>query len=66
MSIGKTNEYVELLYPSIIVEVDSEKVNLINGKLSLDFPRKKSIRTDKSDITTVNEIKKFVIDYGKQ
>lgn len=58
--IGRTPDYIELLNPSIILEVACEKVNLIRGHVSMDFARMVSIRTDKKDITTTDEMKKFV------
>lgn len=58
--IGRTTEYVELLNPSIILEIACEKVNLIRGHVSMDFARKISIRTDKKEITTTDEMKRFV------
>ena len=55
-----TLEYVEIENPDILIEVACEKVNLIRGHISMDFARKVSIRTDKNDVTTIEEMKKFV------
>lgn len=55
-----TLEYVEIEKPDILIEVACEKVNLIRGHISMDFARKVSIRTDKNDVTTFEEMKKFV------
>lgn len=55
-----TSEFVEIKNPNILIEVACEKVNLIRGHISMDFARKVSIRTDKSDVTTIEEMKKFV------
>jgi len=56
----KTSDYVEIVNPSIIVEVECEKIYNKNGKISLRFPRKHSIRTDKKDVTSLDEIKKYI------
>ena len=55
-----TSEFVEIENPDILIEVACEKVNLIRGHISMDFARKVSIRTDKNDVTTIEEMKKFV------
>ena len=55
-----TSEFVEINNPDILIEVACEKVNLIRGHISMDFARKVSIRTDKKDVTTIEEMKKFV------
>jgi len=59
-TVEKTPDCVEIAEPNIIIEVACEKVNLIRGHVSMDFARKMSIRTDKNDITTIEEMKKFV------
>lgn len=59
-SIDRMIDHVVIDNPRIIVEVACEKVNLIRGHISMDFARKVSIRTDKDDITTIEEMKKFV------
>ena len=58
--IEKTPDYVEIINPSIIIEVACEKVNLIRGHVSMDFARKMTIRRDKNEITTLEEMKKLV------
>ena len=55
-----TSECVWIENPDILIEVACEKVNLIRGHISMDFARKVSIRTDKNDVTTIEEMKKFV------
>lgn len=55
-----TLDFVEITNPKIIIEVACEKVNLIKGHISMDFARKVSIRTDKNEITTIEEMRKFV------
>lgn len=59
-AVDRMLDHVEIANPRMIVEVACEKVNLIRGHVSLDFARKISIRTDKDDITTIEELKKFV------
>lgn len=59
-NIDRMIDHVVIANPRIIVEVACEKVNLIKGHISMDFARKVSIRTDKDDITTIEEMRKFV------
>lgn len=53
----RTSSNVTILQPSTILEIVSEKVNLIDNVLSLDFPKCKQIRKEKCEITTITEIK---------
>ena len=52
----RTSASVTILNPSTIIEILSEKVNVINNVISLDFPKCKQIRKEKCEITTTTEI----------
>ena len=56
----KTSSSVTILNPSTLIEVKADKVHNKNGIISLRFPRKHSIRTDKHEITTLDEIRRHI------